>query len=84
MFIDLFPDEDECSVNNSCHINATCNNIPGSFVCTCNTGFSGNQTYCEGKSLDATILRHDSISFSICIRFNNIAPGLTRAILSDF
>ena len=30
-----------------CHPNATCTNIPGSHLCQCNAGFSGNGTHCE-------------------------------------
>ena len=44
-----FLDEDECLLSGACHDNATCTNIPGSFLCTCSTGFTGNQTYCKGN-----------------------------------
>ena len=40
-------DIDECS-NNPCHLNATCSNALGSFLCTCNTGFTGNGSICTG------------------------------------
>ena len=32
-------------------IAALCNNINGSYVCTCRNGFSGNGTNCEGTCL---------------------------------
>ena len=43
-------DIDECSNStlNDCHMNATCNNMPGGFNCTCNVFFSGDGTDCEG------------------------------------
>jgi len=39
----------ECTLNtDNCHAQATCRNSPGSFNCTCNLGYSGNGTFCEG------------------------------------
>ena len=35
-------DIDECAVNKSCHLNASCFNSPGSFNCTCSHGFGGD------------------------------------------
>ena len=45
----LFLDIDEC-INETyhCHANATCTNTVGSFICSCEDGFTGNGTYCEG------------------------------------
>ena len=40
-------DVDECA-NSSCHANATCNNTVGSFVCRCDSGFSGDGFNCSG------------------------------------
>ena len=33
----------------NCHENATCSDVVGGFDCSCNTGFTGNGTFCEGK-----------------------------------
>ena len=45
-----FSDVDEClNGTNSCHKNAICTNADGSFNCTCNPGFMGNGTYCQGR-----------------------------------
>lgn len=38
-------DIDEC-VNNGCHSDANCINTPGSFQCSCKTGFRGNGMLC--------------------------------------
>ena len=46
--IRYYLDIDECATNN-CDFNATCTNTPGSFTCTCNQGYTGNGTTCEGK-----------------------------------
>ena len=43
-------DIDECSIENDCHVNATCNNTVGSYECHCVDGFSGNGTTCESKT----------------------------------
>ena len=42
-------DSDECAGEgggNNCDTNATCANIPGSFDCTCNSGFTGDGVTC--------------------------------------
>ena len=42
-------DINECNTtNHGCHINASCTNLIGSHFCTCNLGFSGNGTHCNG------------------------------------
>ena len=41
-------DIDDCA-SNPCHGNATCNNTIGSFICTCDDGFSGDGFNCSGK-----------------------------------
>ena len=51
--VDYFPlnfsDIDECAHEiDNCYHNATCENTDGSFTCTCNSGYTGNGTYCEG------------------------------------
>ncbi|XP_028415962.1 adhesion G protein-coupled receptor E1-like [Dendronephthya gigantea] len=40
-------DKDYCFLNNTCPANSTCTNSPGTNVCSCNTGFTGNKTICE-------------------------------------
>ncbi|CAH3152036.1 unnamed protein product, partial [Pocillopora meandrina] len=45
-------DIDECQKNtHDCHLNATCQNTNGSFVCTCSFGFNGDGRNCTGISL---------------------------------
>ena len=44
-------DMNECDERtHNCHENATCSDVVGGFNCTCNTGFTGNGTFCEGKN----------------------------------
>ena len=44
-------DIDECASpgDNNCSTNATCTNTPGGFTCTCNQGYTGDGTTCEGE-----------------------------------
>ena len=43
-------DTDECTAGmDDCHVNSKCTNTKGSFACTCNQGYHGNETYCQGK-----------------------------------
>ena len=44
----IFSDIDEC-LSDRCHKNANCDNLPGSYNCTCLDGFVGNGSFCEGK-----------------------------------
>ena len=46
-----FSDIDEC-ISSHCHTNATCNNTIGLFICTCEGGFTGDGTNCEGNLHD--------------------------------
>ena len=46
----LSTDVNECSASPSvCHVNASCQNNLGSYVCSCNTGFTGDGKTCIGK-----------------------------------
>jgi len=47
-----FADIDECELGiDNCHVNATCTDVIGSFVCTCNNGFEANGVNCTSKTL---------------------------------
>ena len=51
VLLDCYTDTDECGERtHNCHENATCSDVVGGFNCTCNTGFTGNGTFCEGKN----------------------------------
>ena len=44
-------DTNECLPDSPCHANATCNNTEGSYLCTCDSGYSGDGFTCTGKTL---------------------------------
>ncbi|CAH3168531.1 unnamed protein product, partial [Pocillopora meandrina] len=49
---DCEKDIDECALNShKCSENANCTNTEGSYICSCNPGFSGNGLECEGINL---------------------------------
>ena len=50
-------DIDECVAHSPCHVRASCTNTLGSFVCACNTGYSGDGTTCNGRCLDIASVR---------------------------
>ena len=39
-------------MSHNCHQNATCCDVVGGFNCICDTGFTGNGTFCEGKQFN--------------------------------
>ena len=46
-------DVDECADPelDNCHADASCSNTVGSFICTCNSGYSGDGITCLGRNL---------------------------------
>ena len=58
-------DVDECLFQ-PCDSNATCFNTIGSFICTCDEGFTGNGSQCDGESW--ILLQFSSV---ILIRYSN-------------
>ena len=37
----LFTDINECQTSKPCQNEGTCENVPGSYKCTCTTGYTG-------------------------------------------
>ena len=49
-YVPFYIDIDECSTkSHSCDVNAVCNDTEGSYMCTCNSGYSGDGKACSGK-----------------------------------
>ena len=45
-----FADINECeALTHHCSSNAFCNNTKGSYICTCEPGYTGNGVNCTGK-----------------------------------
>ena len=50
VFVPYSSDIDECTTGAAqCHYNASCVNIPGSFSCVCDSGYTGDGIVCNGK-----------------------------------
>lgn len=48
-----FLDIDECYTGDDfCHMNATCTNVNGSYVCKCENGFTGDGFNCSSKVMN--------------------------------
>ena len=46
----FFSDMNECHTDFPCHSNATCKNTDGSYICTCDSGYSGDGLNCTGRN----------------------------------
>ena len=47
----MHADIDECAIGtdtDNCDVNAVCINTHGSFICQCQSGYSGNGVTCDG------------------------------------
>ena len=55
--------------NGGCSSVATCHNVPDSYYCTCQTGYTGDGHTCTGKRIDRYSFRvhHSNTSISGCI-----------------
>ena len=60
-------DIDECAdaTTNNCDSNAMCTNTPGSFTCTCNQGYTGNGTTCEGTDSNSVSCKSYTLLYQI-------------------
>ena len=58
-------DIDECVVESPCDTNATCNDNVGSYVCSCNSGFTGDGFNCSGEVIDCDETMFFTGTFSI-------------------
>ena len=63
-------DIDECTVNNGgCSADANCTNIPGSFTCACEEGYTAVGLTCTGKSWQSKLFARHSYFVVEAIRF---------------
>ena len=50
LLISLYSDIDECALGlDNCHADASCGDAIGSFVCTCNPGYTGDGVTCTSE-----------------------------------
>ena len=50
LLIYRFSDIDECLPASPCHVDASCIDNDGGYMCLCNSGYNGNGTQCQGQS----------------------------------
>jgi len=64
----LHADIDECELRiDNCHVNATCADVIGSFVCTCKNGFDGNGVDCTGMKSMCIVASRESLPRNYCL-----------------
>ena len=70
-----FIDINECSASPSvCDSNANCRNTKGSYLCSCNVGFTGDGKTCKGKK--EVLHKGDVVFFLLYINWvRNVATG---------
>ena len=55
----IFIDIDECGTGtDDCDVDATCTNIAGNFICTCNQGYGGDGVSCDGGLVSLLYIMH--------------------------
>ncbi|XP_074607729.1 uncharacterized protein LOC141860505 isoform X2 [Acropora palmata] len=65
-------DTDECSYENECHVNATCENTKGSYNCICLAGFQGDGRSCTVVRLrDSVIIGGNQTYFDLLSNWLN-------------
>ena len=73
MFIFFFIslDINEC-LNSPCHSNGICTNTPGSFLCSCQSGFTGDGFFCGGRFMCtflSFVTDHNKKSMLVRVRY---------------
>jgi hypothetical protein len=65
MFL-YYLDTNECLPDSPCRANATCNNTEGSYICTCDSGYSGDGFTCNGRILMRNInIREPGLNIAV-------------------
>ena len=78
-------DIDECAAEtDTCHQEATCMDTDGSYICTCNSGYTGDGQICNGNQFPVSQchLLASIIGFIIINRRNMIARVMCALLLS--
>ena len=68
--VNFIEDIDECSSGHTCDSSASCQNTDGSYVCTCDGGYTGDGHTCRGMVLFDifAVYRFSFVpSFSVCL-----------------
>ena len=74
VFVRYSSDIDECRTGVAqCHYNASCVNIPGSFSCVCDSGYTGDGIVCNGK-LNVNVVSIGKFLFSLNV--NNVSTEI--------
>ena len=70
----MFSDIDECSSGtHDCSADVACNNIKGSYLCSCLAAYSGDGRLCEGEMFRTANIGEESAFFRKQFQSINIA-----------
>ena len=58
-------DMNECVMEHNCSVNANCTNLPGSYMCTCTSGYNGTGFICDGTKAYIPTFKYSLLRYHV-------------------